>query len=430
MRKNLLACVRWTAIVLLPVLALLLVGPHMHSADAATLATHGVRGLGFAFLVGATNTLGNYDEVFYVQEALQQLYKALGMASRVYRAVEPKEQIKGATVSFRRPATFVATDMPATQSDLPTESVNLTLNKWKGVVFGLTDKDLSLSAEQIISDHITPATVAIADAIDQSLNTLYVDIPWVVAQTATPALADIASVRKALFDNKVPLQDGKLHLEVDSTTELAYLNALAAAGQQANTQDPALRRGSLGMLYGLEVFANQNTPSHTSGVAADATGTVDGVNAVGATTILFSGVTAGITWKAGDTFSIAGDSQRYVFTADGTDADGSAASGTFAPPLKQATAGTEVITITLTGSAKSQNLAFHENAFCLGMAPLSTMGDGLGARMATKTDPITGLSLRSRIWYDGTNAKVYVGLDALWGVKTLNPNMAVRHYDV
>jgi hypothetical protein len=40
-------------------------------------------------------------------------------------------------------------------------------------------------------------------------------------------------------DNKVPLGDKtKLHYMIDSATELAYINALAAAGQQANTQDP------------------------------------------------------------------------------------------------------------------------------------------------------------------------------------------------
>jgi hypothetical protein len=34
------------------------------------------------------------------------------------------------------------------------------------------------------------------------------------------------------------------------------------------------------------------------------------------------------------------------------------------------------------------------------------------------------------MWYDGNNAKVMVGLDILYGVKTLDANLAVRHYDV
>jgi hypothetical protein len=83
----------------------------------------------------------------------------------------------------------------------------------------------------------------------------------------------------------------------------------------------------------------------------------------------------------------------------------------------------------MTGSAKAQCLAFHSNAFMLGMAPLSTQGNGLGARMAIASDPITGLALRSTMWYDAANAKVKCRLDALYGVKTLDCNLAVRGYD-
>lgn len=379
----------------------------------------------------ATNTLGNYNETFFAQEALIQLEKVMGMAGRVHRGYEPKAQAKGDTIQIRRPATFTASNAPATKSDVTTESVSITLNQWKEVKFSLTDKDLSLTAPQIITDHIRPAAVAIADVVDQAVAALYKDIPWISAQSSTPALADIAAIRKIMRDNRIPMNDPtKLHYMIDSATELAYINALAAAGQQANTQDPALREGSMGRLYGFDTWCNQNTPNHTSGVAADATGTVDGVNAAGATTIAISAITAGATWKIGDTFSIAGHTQRYVMTADGTDADGSAASITFAPGLEAATAGTEVVTILLNGSAKAQCIAFHSHAFALATAPLSTMGNELGAKIAVVTDPITNLSLRSRLFYNGDSSEVVVALDILYGVKTLNRNLAVRGYDV
>jgi len=42
------------------------------------------------------------------------------------------------------------------------------------------------------------------------------------------------------------------------------------------------------------------------------------------------------------------------------------------------------------------------------------------------SDPVTNLSLRSRMWYDGEHSTVKVSLDALWGVKILNPNLGVR----
>lgn len=371
-----------------------------------------------------SNTLGNYNETFFAQEALIQLEKVLGMGGRVYRGYNADPQIKGTTISVRRPSTFTAQNAPsATNNDLSTESMSITLDKWKEVKFKLTDKDLALASDRIIGDHVRPAAVALADAMDQDVAALYKDIPWYSTQTGTPALADLNAIAKIMFDNKVPTQDR--HYMVEGATQQAYLNAMAASGMTA-TMDAALREGTMGRISGFDVWANQNCPIHTSGVAVDATGTVDGVNAVGATTIVFSGVTAGITWKTGDSFSIAGNSQRYVFTADGTDADGAACSATFAPALKVATAGAEVITIFLGGASKYQTLAFHRNAFCLATAPLSELGNQLGAQVKTVADPITNIALRSRMWYEGSNSAVFVGLDVLYGVKTLDCNLAVR----
>ena len=422
---------KWAAVVLLPMLVLLLIGTPIHPETVGSQFAFTLIGIGLA-----TNTLGNYNETFFAQEALIQLEKVLGMAGRVYRGYSPSTSARGDTISIRRPAVFTSTAMPATQSDMATESVSITLNKWEGVTFGLTDKDLSLSAPQIITDHIRPAAVAIADLVDQTLAALYIDIPWVVAQTATPVLADIAAVRKLMFDNKVPLSDkSKLHGMIDGATELQYLVALAAAGQQANTQDPSLREGSIGRLFGFDVWANQNTPTHTSGVATDATGAVDfgsgstAVYAAGLKAMHIDALTDDATLLIGDTFAITGHTQRYVLTAIGAETGTGDMDIAFEPGLTAAVDENTVVTFTITGSAKSQNLFFHTNAFALASAPLSTMGDGLGAKMAVASDPITNLSLRSRLWYDGDNARVMVGLDFLYGVKTLDRNLAVRHYD-
>lgn len=376
------------------------------------------------------NALGNYNETFFAQEALIQLEKALGMAGRVHRGYDPAPRAKGETISIRRPSSFTAQNAPSSAQDLSTESVNITLNQWREVKIKLTDKELSLSAEQLVTDHIRPAAYALADDIDQKLNALYLDIPNYYQLNGTFALGELASVNETLFNLNVPMtEDGSLALEVSGGLKTKILTALGASGMQPNQQDGALRRGSMGTLFGMETFANQNVISHTSGVGADATGTIDGVNPIGDTTIVFSGVTAGITWKAGDTFSISGDPQRYVFTADGTDADGTACSATCSP-LKKATVGAEVITIHLGGAAKKQNLAFHRNAFALAMAPLSEMGAEFGgARIASVFDPITNLALRARMFYVGDESAVYVALDCLYGLKTLDQNLAARVYD-
>lgn len=420
---------KWAAMVVLALVAAAMLVPD--TAWARHLASDGY-GWVLPIFIGATVTLGNYNEIFFAQEALIQLEKALGIAGRVHRGYSPEPVARGDTVRIRRPSTFVAANAPAAASDVATDSVTISLNKWKEVKFGLTDKDLSLSAPQIISDHIRPAAVALADVMDQDLAGLYTDVPWKTTFTATPVLADLGGLRQVMFDNKVPLKDpAMLHAMVGSTEELEFLKGLAASGMQPRQQDPSLRDGSMGRLFGFDVFANQNIKSHTSGVSADATGAVNNAAgyAKGATVMAVDGLTISGTFKIGDSFSIAGHTQRYVFTADETaDGGGAIAALDFAPGLEAAVADNDVVTIFLGGAAKRQNLAWHRNAFALATAPLSELGGQLGARIVTVNDPITNLSLRSRMYYDGDNSQVKVALDVLYGFVTLDRNLAVRGY--
>jgi len=413
---------KWAAVVLAPVLALLVIGAPAHAAVVAH--SHSLL---LAPLVGATNTLGNYNETFFVQEALIQLEKALGMAGRVYRGINADPQTKGSTIQIRRPSSFVAQAAPASDQNVTTDSVSVTLDQWEEVKFSLTDKDLSLSSDKIISDHIRPAAVALADKVDQTLNTLWSKIPWGTQMSATPALADITALKKVLFDNKVPMKDqSKLHFQIGSSEEAAFQNAMTVL---QNPQASGLRDGSLGTLYGFDTFANQNAPSYTSSALTDGVGALTSATAVGDTTIAIGSIDTTGAVKKGDIVTITGDAQQYVVQADATASSGAIAALSIFPAIKQVNASSAVVTITTfgqTGTAKTQNLIFHENAFALAMAPLSTMGNGLGARIATVADPITGLSLRSRIFYMPDSSAVKVALDVLYGVVVLDPNLAAR----
>lgn len=434
LRRGLATVATWLTVAALPVLVLLALGapvPSLGSLHALTAGTtaHLLTGAS-ALAVGVagvvTNTLGNYNETFFAQEALIQLEKVLGMAGRIYRGYDPQPQARGDTISLRRPSTFTAQDAPSNAQNITTDSVSVTLNKWKEVKIQLTDKDLSLSAPTLITDHIRPAAVALADFIDQDCAALYKDVPWSTTMSATPALSDITAIKKVMRDNKVPLNDPMmLHFMIGSAEEAAFSNAMTTL---SNPQAAGLRDGSLGRLYGFDTWANQNTPTHTSGVAADAAGALNGAVAVGDTTISFDGVTAAGTFKQGDTFVITGDAQKYAFAADATaDGTGAVANASITPAIKQASADNTVITVTLT-SGKTQNLAFHRNAFVLAMAPLSELGGQLGARITTIADPITNLAIRSRMFYNGDASAVVVALDVLYGVKTLDGNLAVRGF--
>jgi hypothetical protein len=372
------------------------------------------------------NTLGLYDPLFYANEALIQLEKALGMAARVHRGYEKSPQEKGSTINIRRPTSFVAQPMPISAgntSDINPDSVAITLDQWHGVQFGLTDKELAYTKEQIIDEHIRPAAVAVADKIDQSLVALYKDIPWFVAADTSTPVKDFTNLRQRLFDNKVPLDD--LHYMIGGAMENVYL--AQAVFHQANTSSQGSetqRRGTLGEKFGFETFANQNVLTHAATPITFAGAQANAQVNVGDTTIAVKDSDAALAGTIEKGAIISDGTYNYAVTADAT-AVGNVITCSVTPKVKAQINANAALTITQPGT-KVMNLAFHRGAFALAMAPLPDMANELGAKIATVVDPLTGLALRSRMFYDGFTAKTFVSIDALWGVKTLNPDMAAR----
>lgn len=369
-----------------------------------------------------------YDPYFYAAAALEQLNKRLGMAAFVYRAYEgEKGAERGSTIRLRRPGKFTAQDMPiseASASDIEPEYLDMTLGNWKGVVFGLTDKELTYTREQVINEHIDPAAIAVADAIDQSLQDLVLDVPWIVDDDATTPVNDFSNLRERFFLNNAP-RSGEAFYQLDSVLQKRYEQQQVF--YQANTGVDAAtlqRDGFLGRKFGFLMFGNQNEPSYTTGSAALTSPAVSGAHSKGATQLVIAGTGGSGTLTKGSVITLTGYSQKYAVTAD-TAMGASGATVPISPQLQTDVADTTVAAFDQTAST-SIGSAFRRNAFALGMAPLSTVGNGLGIKMATMADPITGLVLRTRLWASGGSAKVYVGIDALWGAKTLDPNLAVR----
>ena len=380
----------------------------------------------------ATNTLGYYNPEFYANEALLLLQNSLGMASRVHLGYDAERRTfnKGQYINIKRPSTFAAQSAPQAASNITTESVQINLNSWQEVRFEATDQELAYSGEEMLRDHIAPAVYALSNKIDQDLNALYTYIPWHVAGATAMDIADISAAKKQLFTNGVNIEDASsMHFEVGAINQSsleqipAFAQYTGAGAVGVDTQ----KTGNLGYRYGFNFFANQNTSAHTSGACDDAAGTVTGNTAVGATSITIGALTDTQTVKAGDTFSIAGDTQQYAFTEDGTVASNSLTAIGISPPLKTAATNGAVVTIALTGTTTETCLAFHKNFAALAFAKLpDEMPRRLGAECVSVQDPKTGISVRYRMYYDGTNSKCAVVLDVLYGVKVLDPNMACR----
>lgn len=381
----------------------------------------------------ATVNVNAYDPIFYVQEGMGILKKALGLAGRVYRGYDRDPQVKGSTIQIRAPQTFVAQNAPGNDQDLQPGYIQMVLNQWKECKIPLTDKDITLSDERLISDHIGPMAYAIADAVDIELAKLVNDVPWFVDASSPAAQSDISAVFQRLFDNKCAMQDGALHFMVNGAIQkelqdLAIFHSAQVAGPAGAE---TLLRGTLGTRLGFEFFGNQNVQTHTKGTCDDVALQIDGAGALKGLSVIPSieAVDAGVTGTLtpGDTFVIAGDTQRYAVTALATAAANKFANVAITPPLVKNYADHDAVAVSLQTGARC--VAFHRNFAALAMAPLTEMGDGIGARIATVTDEDTGLALRSRVWYNGDTSSLKVGLDALFGVKTLRTDLACNFRD-
>ncbi len=395
----------------------------------------------------ATQNLSAYTPVMYAQEALVQLQQALGMASRVHRGYDRERATynKGNTIKIRKPGTFTVQDAPSsTPQDMAPEETEIVLNKWKDVLIAIRDDQKAFTWDQLVQEHIQPAAYVLARDMDTSLNALTLDIPWTYQLNANPGsvITDLTGPHQVLFDNGVMTDLPQfIHYEINGTMQNNLLaNATVGSWNGAGPDGVQTQRtGILGQKFGMNFFANQNIKSYATGIGgADVVGTLTGTPAAGAKTISIGGVTISRTGilVAGDTFTIAGQLmpdgrlRQFVVTSTSLDSDGSGniANIAFEPGLPVAGTNGAVVTLGVgTATATRRQLpVFHRNAFAFAMAKLPEVGDGEGARTASIQDDKTGLAIRVTSWYEGKEATRYVRLDILYGVKTLDRDMAVR----
>ena len=375
----------------------------------------------------ASNVLSIYDPYFYANEGLIALEASLGMAGRVYRGYDKEAKAKGSTIEIRRPGTFVAQDAPSNDQNVEASGIEMRLDYWKEVKFSLTDKELTFTGEEIIKEHIRPAVYALSKDIDSKLNGLAEFVPWFVDAQAVTSIDDLTGVSQVMFENRVPMDDGNLSLEVGSTLRAGFQKLFSSNNLAGAASQEVLKTGHIGNWLGFELFGNQNVGAHVKGTCSVTALAVNGAFAKGATVINLDAAAVTGTLALGDSFAIAGDAQRYVVVNSApVTASGNAFTGVQVyPPLAQAVADNAVVTVSLMNFTNS--VAFHTNAFALGMAPLSDIGEQLGnARVASVVDPKSGLAMRSRIWYAPDASAVKVALDVLYAVKCLDGNLACR----
>lgn len=364
-----------------------------------------------------SNNLLSVNEI--AKESLMRLQNNLVMGGLVYTDFEDVFSNKGDTVNVRKPATFTAKEFTtATEAQGINEStVAVKLDKIADVTVEVTSKELGLNIQDFGNQVIDGAMQALAQKIDADLLELYKDVPYVsgTAGQTPAALADIANIGKALNNNKVPFANRKLVIDPEAQAKLIILDAIAGADKSGSTQ--GLRDANMGRVLGFDSYLDQNVVTHTKGTLdANATGTVD-VSTDATKVTVASGGNKG-TVKKGDIVKFADVTGTYVVVADAvTDADGAGIFNVY-PALKE-----DITTkkITVTG-AHVANLGFHKNAFALVNRPQALPMGGATGYVAN----YNGLSIRVTMGYTMSSKVNTVSFDILYGVKTLQPELACR----
>lgn len=386
------------------------------------------------------NTLGYYDPAFYANEALIFLRKSLGFANTVHMGFDDERRAfgRGDVINIRRPATFTAQDAASVAQDATTGSVQIALDQWKEVKFKLSDKELAYTGERMITEHIAPAAYALADKIDQDGCALIKQIPQSSLTGAPATVENLLDTRRILMTNGVPMSDpSRLSVMVTPVIEQQMLNLTAFSQWQGSgtVGTESQITGALGGRFGYgRIFANQNVPAHTAGTPSTTSVLAKGAYLTGVSTMTLDAGTLTGDVKAGDIFTVGGRS--YAITNNVTAASNELVGVTFTPALEADVADNAAVTLNCT-TVIGENVAYHRDAFALAMARLPDYSNtglfgtsALGASVASVQDPVTGLSLRSRIYYVGNSSEVHVALDVLYGWKVLNPRMATRLRDV
>lgn len=399
------------------------------------------------------------------KEALAILKNNCVMANLVHRAHENEFDKRvngytpGDTISIRRPADFTVRDgATASVQDVTEGSTSITIDKQKGIDFSFTSADLTLKIEDLSERVLKPAMIQLANQVDRDLMALYYTVPNLVgtAGQVVNAYTDFAKAPERMDELAVPMANRSAVLSpADNWGLLGSQTSL----YMSDVAKGAYRSASLGEIGGVETFQAQNIPTHTVGVATGTplvnggsqTSTYATVKTTMTQTLNTDGWTNSTTGilKAGDVFTIAGvyavnpvTKATLPFLRQFTvmaDADSGASTGpaalTIYPAIitsgafqncSAAPADNAAITVQTGtgGTGYRQNLVLHKNAFALAMVPMVSPPGAVDVARQS----IDGMSVRVIPYYTGSSDVSAWRLDILYGVKAIDPRLAVRLY--
>lgn len=361
------------------------------------------------------------------KEALLVLENNLVMANLCHRDYSSEFAKVGSTVTIRKPATFAASAFSTTVAaqEIVESSVQVVLDKFYDVSADITSAELSLNIVDFSEQVLTPMMRAHAQNVDyQIFQAVYKTVAGHASVTSTPVVSDLANLMAQLDINKTPPADRRVVLHPVTYAKVASLDAVLHADKRGTPL--TIAEYSIGRMFGADWYMDQNVPKQTS-LVLDYAGAMSGAAAAGATAATVSALTNAEVVAAGDVFKVVGSDKGYLIVTGGT-VGSTVTTITFTPPLDSAVIDTAVVTFNRGVSGATgfrSNLAFHKDAFAFVSRPLEPYLGGV----ACSVENYNGISCR--VAFDGEMAskKNKISVDMLFGVKTLNEQLAAKLCD-
>jgi hypothetical protein len=315
---------------------------------------------------------------------------------------------------------------PPAGNDITLRYAQINLDYYKKVDYHFTDQELVYLQEGTLSNQLDAAVDALAGAIARTVWLNHTSAYNVIGTIGTPILVSDVSVLQTshaiLSEAGVP-NDNRNFL----MSPVAYANALGLPVFQQYLQYGAregLIEAQIPRALGFNWWEDNYLPSFVGGTLSNGTSKAALINnasvAVGDTTVPIDSATLTGTLKVGDVFTVAGDTQQYVITADVT-ASGNAATISFTPAAKVAWANNAVVTFI--ADYDISGVAMSNQAIAFASRRTDNVYAG-GSMLSNMFDPVSGLSLCMEVTrqYMRTN----ITLSCLWGSTLARPEAFVK----
>lgn len=216
-------------------------------------------------ITGAVAGTAGFIPSVWANTALDVLRSNIVLAKRVARDWKfNDQQSQGKTINIPYPGKFTAQkkapNTPATtQTPTGGTTIPVTLSEHAYVDFIVEDVAEAQSNGQLMMRYVKPAIIAIAEALEDDLFTLLPDFTAQIGTAGTDlSKADIIAARQALNTAKNPKTDRTM--VISDKDEAALLGDPTLAAYFAQSRAEGVAEGSLGRLYGFDVFNSQQIP--------------------------------------------------------------------------------------------------------------------------------------------------------------------------